>query len=65
VRIINSGFAGGGDAVVQQVADSTQGFSLVLAGLKALLEHGIRLNPVADRYPPGIEAHSPVRRGAN
>ena len=36
---------------------STQGFSLVLAGLKALLEHGIRLNLVADRYPPGIEAH--------
>ena len=57
VRITNSGFAGDGDALVQQVTDSTQGFSLVLAGLKALLEHGVRLNLVADRYPAGIEAH--------
>jgi uncharacterized protein YndB with AHSA1/START domain len=36
---------------------STQGFSLVLAGLKALLEHNVRLNLVADRYPKGIEEH--------
>jgi hypothetical protein len=28
---------------------------LVLAGLKALLEHNIRLNLVRDRYPKGIE----------
>jgi hypothetical protein len=39
------------------VTDSTQGFSLVLAGVKALLEHDIRLNLVADRYPKGIEEH--------
>jgi len=57
VRIANRGFSGDGDALVQQATDSTQGFTLVLAGLKALLEHGIRLNLVADRYPPGIEAH--------
>ena len=61
VRITNSGFAGDGDALVRQVTDSTQGFSLVLAGLKALLEHGIRLNLVADRYPPGIEARRDPR----
>jgi hypothetical protein len=42
---------------VKQVTDSTQGFSLVLAGLKALLEHDVRLNLVADRYPKGIEEH--------
>jgi hypothetical protein len=29
----------------------------VLAGLKALLEHGIQLNLVADRFPKGIEEH--------
>jgi hypothetical protein len=37
------------------VAGSTEGFSLVLAGLKAFLEHNIRLNLVADRFPKGIE----------
>ena len=26
----------------------------VLAGLKALLEHNVRLNLVADRYPKGF-----------
>jgi len=57
VSITNSGFTGDGDDLVKQVTDSTQGFTLVLAGLKALLEHGVRLNLVADRYPKGIEEH--------
>jgi uncharacterized protein YndB with AHSA1/START domain len=57
VSITESGFTGDGDALVKQVTDSTQGFSLVLAGAKALLEHGIRLNLVADRFPPGIAEH--------
>jgi uncharacterized protein YndB with AHSA1/START domain len=55
VRITNHGFTGDGDQLVQQATDSTQGFTLVLAGLKALLEYNIRLNLVADRYPKGIE----------
>ncbi len=57
VSITHAGFTGDGDELVKQVADSTQGFSLVLAGLKALLEHHVRLNLVADRYPQGIEDH--------
>ena len=57
VSITETGFTGNGDELVQQVADSTQGFSLLLAGLKAFLEHNIRLNLVADRYPKGIEEH--------
>ena len=57
VSITNDGFTGDGDELVKQAIDSTQGFSLVLAGLKALLEHGVRLNLVADRYPKGIEEH--------
>jgi uncharacterized protein YndB with AHSA1/START domain len=57
VSITNSGFTGDGDALVKQATDSTQGFSLVLAGLKALLEHNVRLNLVADRFPKGIEEH--------
>jgi hypothetical protein len=42
---------------VKQVAGSVEGFSLVLAALKAFLEHGIRLAVVADRFPKGIAAH--------
>ncbi len=55
VEITNDGFAGSGDELVAQVTDSTQGFTIVLAGLKALLEHNIQLNRVSDRYPTGIE----------
>lgn len=57
VTVTESGFTGDGDVLVRKVADSTQGFTLVLAGLKALLEHGIQLNLVADRYPKGLEEH--------
>jgi uncharacterized protein YndB with AHSA1/START domain len=57
VSITEAGFIGDGDELVKQVTGSTQGFSLVLAGLKALLEHDVRLNLVADRYPKGIEEH--------
>lgn len=57
VSITNSGFVGDGDSLVKQAADSTEGFCFVLAGLKAYLEHGIRLNLVADRFPKGIEDH--------
>src|SRR5262245_39199456 len=57
VGITESGFTGNGDELVKQVTASTQGFSLVLAGLKAYLEHGIQLNVVADRYPKGIAEH--------
>jgi uncharacterized protein YndB with AHSA1/START domain len=57
VSITEAGFTGDGDELVKQVTDSTQGFSLLLAGLKAFLEHNVELNLVADRYPKGIEAH--------
>jgi uncharacterized protein YndB with AHSA1/START domain len=57
VGITETGFIGSGDELITQVTDSTQGFSLVLAGAKALLEHDIKLNLVADRYPKGIEKH--------
>jgi len=57
VRISESGFTGTGDELVKQVSNSTQGFTLVLAGLKAWLEHGIQLNLVGDRYPKGVDEH--------
>ena len=55
VSITESGFAGSGDEIMKQVADSTEGFALVLAGAKAFLEHGLRLGLVADRHPKRIE----------
>ncbi|MFN8441308.1 MAG: SRPBCC family protein [Caldilineaceae bacterium] len=58
VTVTETGFVGSGDELVQQVTDSTQGFTLMLAGMKAWLEHGIQLNLVADRYPHGIVEHS-------
>jgi len=54
VSIVNSGFTGNTDKLIAQVRDSTEGFTLVLAGLKALLEHNIRLNLVGDRFPDGL-----------
>ena len=57
VSVTETGFTGGADELVKQVTDSTQGHSLVLAGLKALLEHDVKLNLVADRYPKGIAEH--------
>jgi uncharacterized protein YndB with AHSA1/START domain len=59
VDITEAGFAGDGDGLVKQVTDSTQGFTLVLAGLKALLEHDVRLDLVRDRFPEGIAEHEP------
>lgn len=55
VRVSESGWTGNADQLARYVADSTQGFTLMLAGLKALLEHDIRLNLTLDRYPRGIE----------
>ena len=52
VSIANTGFHGDAEAVVRQAIDATEGFTLVLAGLKAWLEYGVRLNLVADRFPP-------------
>jgi uncharacterized protein YndB with AHSA1/START domain len=57
VNVTETGFTGDGDQLVKYVANSTQGFTLMLAGLKALLEHGVQLNLTADRYPKGIEHH--------
>jgi len=51
VSIINSGFQGEGDEMVEQALDSMGGFTIVLCGLKAYLEHGISLNLIADKAP--------------
>ncbi len=56
VVITESGWTGNGDELVKYVGESTQGFTWTLAGLKAFLEHGIRLNLVADKNPDAHQA---------
>jgi len=51
VQIINDNFRGTQEEVVQRVIDSTGGFTMVLAGLKAWLEHKIELNLIGDKFP--------------
>ena len=51
VSITNRGFQGTEEEIAEQAISSTEGFTLVLAGLKALLEHNISLNLISDRFP--------------
>lgn len=51
VQVIEGGW---GDNVTG-VLDSTQGFTFLLASLKALLEHGIALGIVEDAHPAGLQ----------
>jgi uncharacterized protein YndB with AHSA1/START domain len=55
VSVANAGFAGTDAEKVKAALDSTEGFAFVLAGAKAWLEHGIALNLVRDRFPPGLD----------
>ncbi len=53
VKVANWGFPGACDEVLPQAVDSKGGYTMVLAGLKAWLEHGIELNLVRDQFPDG------------
>lgn len=53
VSIVNRGFQGNIDEIMAQVSDSTKGFTFLLSGAKAFLEHGIQLNLTADAFPSG------------
>lgn len=59
VGITESGWDGSGDELLQYVCSSTEGFAWTLAGLKALLEHNLPLNLVADRFPNGPQQPYP------
>ncbi|WP_373075573.1 SRPBCC family protein [Zeaxanthinibacter enoshimensis] len=54
LKIRNYGFVETGDALLSVIKDSTGGFNLLIAGLKAYLEHGIQLNLVGDKYPEEV-----------
>jgi uncharacterized protein YndB with AHSA1/START domain len=54
VVIKNYGFNLSGDNLIQAIKDNTGGFTTVLDGLKAYLEHNIKLNLVADKFPKEV-----------
>ncbi len=51
VTIKQQGFAQTGAGLLKQVNEASGGFTTVLDGLKAYLEHGINLNLIADKFP--------------
>lgn len=51
VIIKNYGFDLQNEELIKSLIDSTAGFTTVLDGLKAYLEHGINLNLIADKFP--------------
>ena len=51
VEIVETGFSGDGDTVVEHVAESTAGFTFVLCSLKAYLEHDLVLHIIEDAHP--------------
>lgn len=53
VEIQNYGFHQKGDELIKVINDNTGGFTTVLDGLKAYLEHNIQLNLIADKFPEG------------
>ena len=57
VVIKNYGFKITGDELIQAIKDSTGGFTTVLDGLKAYLEHNINLNLIGDKFPNEVSNH--------
>lgn len=57
VNIKHYGFDKTGDELLETIKDSTGGFTIVLAGLKAYLEHNINLNLILDKFPKEIMLH--------
>lgn len=53
VEVVNDGFVGTAREIVEEAIECSSGFSLVLANAKALLEHNVSLNLIADRFPEG------------
>lgn len=48
LTIEETGFTGSSDTIVKRALDSTGGFNQVIIAAKALIEHGVELNVVAD-----------------
>ncbi|MGI8580957.1 MAG: SRPBCC family protein [Chitinophagaceae bacterium] len=57
VTIKHYGFSQTGDELLEVIKDSTGGFTTVLDGLKAFVEHNINLNLIGDKFPKEITHH--------
>ena len=57
VYIKNYGFNKSGDDLIGAIKDSTGGFTTVLDGLKAYLEHQLNLNLILDKFPKEVMQH--------
>lgn len=57
VAIKNYGFKEKGEDLIEVIKDSTGGFTTVLDGLKAYLEHNINLNLIRDKFPKEMSNH--------
>ncbi|MNQ17894.1 hypothetical protein D3C85_309250 [compost metagenome] len=53
VSVKEYGYTETGEKLLAIIRDSTGGFTTVLDGMKAFLEHGINLNLIADKFPTG------------
>jgi len=51
VIIKSYGYPQTGDDLLKEINDNTGGFTTVLDGCKAYLEHGINLNLIEDKFP--------------
>jgi uncharacterized protein YndB with AHSA1/START domain len=57
VTITESGFSQTGDELIAAIKEATGGFTTVLDGLKAFMEHKIKLNLIADKFPKEVSVH--------
>lgn len=57
VVIKNYGFSQTGDALISKIIDTTGGFTTVLDGMKAWLEHELSLNLISDKFPKEFINH--------
>jgi Uncharacterized conserved protein len=57
VTVSEYGYDKTGDELLAAIKDSTAGFTTVLDGLKAFLEHRINLNLIADKFPKEVTSH--------
>lgn len=62
VTVTECGYRETGDELLAVIKRSTGGFTVVLDGLKAFLEHNINLNLVADKFPGEVFDQEALRK---
>ena len=55
VTITQYGFPTTGNELLGEINDAAGGFTTVVDGLKAYMEHGINLNLIADKFPKAAQ----------